>query len=160
MYVPYNSYKAHSDQTKVDDLIKPHFINPDLLRYELHRVWVVEANLKPGQRHINPKRTFYLERRQLADPRDRSLRHRWQTVALFRSAERELLRSAGVLVDVGMPLRPEILALSGAGSGQSGTGIRLLVPATTDMFSRRRCASAAWSKLKRPVVRRQPLSSG
>ena len=61
MYVPYNSYKAHSDQTKVDDLIKPHFINPDLLRYELHRVWVVEANLKPGQRHINPKRTFYLD---------------------------------------------------------------------------------------------------
>ncbi len=61
MYVPYNSYKAHSDQTKVDDLIKPHFINPDLLRYELHRVYVVEANLKPGQRHINPKRTFYLD---------------------------------------------------------------------------------------------------
>ncbi len=61
MYVPYNSYKAHSDQTKVDDLIKPHFINPDLLRYELHRVWVVEANLRPGQRHINPKRTFYLD---------------------------------------------------------------------------------------------------
>lgn len=61
MYVPYNSYKAHSDQTKVDDLIKPHFINPDLLRYELHRVWVVEADLKPGQRHINPKRTFYLD---------------------------------------------------------------------------------------------------
>ncbi|HEX4482005.1 MAG TPA: DUF1329 domain-containing protein [Rudaea sp.] len=61
MYVPYNSYKAHSDQTKVDDLIKPHFINPDLLRYELHRVWIVEADLKPGQRHINPKRTFYLD---------------------------------------------------------------------------------------------------
>jgi len=61
MYVPYNAYKAHSDKTKVDDLIRPHFINPDLLRYELHRVWVVEANLKPGMRHINPKRTYYLD---------------------------------------------------------------------------------------------------
>ena len=61
MYVPYNSYKAHSADTKVDDLIKPSFINPDLLRYELHRIWVVEANLKPGQRHINPRRTFYLD---------------------------------------------------------------------------------------------------
>ncbi len=61
MYVPYNSYKAHSDQVKVDDLMKPHFVNPDLLRYELHRIWVVEANLKPGQRHINPRRTFYLD---------------------------------------------------------------------------------------------------
>jgi len=61
MYVPYNSYTAHSDKTKVSDLIKPNFINPDLLRYELHRIWVVEANLKPGQRHINPRRTFYLD---------------------------------------------------------------------------------------------------
>ena len=61
MDVPYNAYKAHSDKTKVDDLIKPNFINPDLLRYELHRVYVVEANLKPGMRHINPKRTFYLD---------------------------------------------------------------------------------------------------
>jgi hypothetical protein len=61
MYVPYNAYKAHSDQTKVEDLIKPHFINPDLLRYELHRMYVVEATLKPGQRHINPRRTFYID---------------------------------------------------------------------------------------------------
>ncbi len=61
MYVPYNSYKAHSANTLVKDLIQPHFVNPDLLRYELHRVWVVEADLKPGQRHINPKRTFYLD---------------------------------------------------------------------------------------------------
>jgi len=61
MYVPYNSYKAHSDKTKAEDLVKPGFINPDLLRYELHRVYVVEATLKAGQRHINPRRTFYID---------------------------------------------------------------------------------------------------
>ncbi|MEO8672236.1 MAG: DUF1329 domain-containing protein [Tahibacter sp.] len=61
MYVPYNSYKAHSDKVKIEDLVKPGFINPDLLRYELHRVWVVEATLKAGQRHINPRRTFYID---------------------------------------------------------------------------------------------------
>ena len=61
MYVPYNSYKAHSDQSKVEDMIKPGFIDPDYLRYELHRVYVVEATLKPGKRHINPRRTFYLD---------------------------------------------------------------------------------------------------
>ncbi|HJU38457.1 MAG TPA: DUF1329 domain-containing protein [Tahibacter sp.] len=61
MYVPYNSYKAHSDKVKVEDLVKPGFINPDLLRYELHRVHVVEATLKAGQRHINPRRTFYID---------------------------------------------------------------------------------------------------
>src|SRR6201999_2927459 len=75
-----------------------------------------------------PEAHVLSRRRQLADPRDRPLRHRRQAVALLGSPERELLRSAGVLVDAGMPLRPEILALSGAGSGQPGTGIRLLVP--------------------------------
>lgn len=61
MYVPYNSYKAHSDKSKVADLIKPGYIDPDYLRYELHRTWVVEATVKQGQRHINPRRTFYLD---------------------------------------------------------------------------------------------------
>jgi hypothetical protein len=31
------------------------------VRYELHRVWVVEGTLKPGQRHIYGKRTLYLD---------------------------------------------------------------------------------------------------
>ncbi|MEO5958110.1 MAG: DUF1329 domain-containing protein, partial [Opitutaceae bacterium] len=41
MLVPYNSYKLHSKQTKVADILKPQHINQDLARYELHRVWVV-----------------------------------------------------------------------------------------------------------------------
>ena len=31
------------------------------MRYELHRVWVVDATLKEGMRHINARRTFYLD---------------------------------------------------------------------------------------------------
>ena len=61
VYVPYNSYKAHSDKVKVEDLLKPGHVNPDLLRYELHRVWVVDAKLKAGKRHINSRRTFYID---------------------------------------------------------------------------------------------------
>ena len=61
MYVPYNSYKAHSDKSKVSDMIKPGHVDPDYLRYELHRVWVVEATLKAGKRHINSRRTFYVD---------------------------------------------------------------------------------------------------
>src|SRR6478735_8588291 len=61
MLIPYNDYKADSSKTKVSDLVKPGHINPDDIRYELHRVWVIEANLKPGQRHINSRRTFYLD---------------------------------------------------------------------------------------------------
>ena len=61
MYVPYNSYGAHAEGITYDDFIRPGHLNPDLMRYELHRVWVVDATLKDGMRHINPRRTFYLD---------------------------------------------------------------------------------------------------
>jgi Protein of unknown function (DUF1329) len=61
MYVPYNSYKLHSDSLKYSDILKPLHINQDLTRYELHRVWVVDATLKAGTNHIYSRRTFYLD---------------------------------------------------------------------------------------------------
>ncbi len=61
MYVPYNSYKLHSDKVKYSDILKPLHINQDLTRYELHRVWVVEAKVKPGTRHQYARRTFYID---------------------------------------------------------------------------------------------------
>jgi len=61
MIVPYNSYKLHSKSVKYADILKPLHINQDLARYELHRVWVVEATLKPGASHIYKRRTFYVD---------------------------------------------------------------------------------------------------
>ena len=61
MYVPYNSYEVHSNELDYDDLVRSGHLEPGYLRYELHRVWVVEATLKEGQRHINSRRTFYLD---------------------------------------------------------------------------------------------------
>jgi len=61
MYVPYNSYHLHSNQVKVKEIIKPLHINQDLTRYELHRVWVVDATLKPGTSHIYSRRTLYVD---------------------------------------------------------------------------------------------------
>ncbi len=61
MYVPYNSYKLHSDSLKYKDILTPLHINPDHLRYELHRVWVVDATLKQGARHLYKRRTFYVD---------------------------------------------------------------------------------------------------
>ena len=61
MYVPYNSYQAHSGDATVDDLTMAGHLDPQYMRYELHRVWIVEANLKEGTRHIHPRRTFYLD---------------------------------------------------------------------------------------------------
>ena len=60
MLVPYNTYAAVY-QARQDELLKPNHLNPDLVRWELHRVWVVEARLKDGKRHVYSKRTFYLD---------------------------------------------------------------------------------------------------
>lgn len=61
LYIPYNSYKLHSDALKYADIIKPGHINPEHVRYEKHRVWVVEANLKGDTRHIYKKRVFFID---------------------------------------------------------------------------------------------------
>jgi len=60
MYIPYNTYKLTYEKD-TSTYIQPKFINPDYVRWELHRVWVIEATLKPGMRHIYSKRRFYLD---------------------------------------------------------------------------------------------------
>ena len=61
MYVPYNSYRLHGSDLAFTDILQPLHVNPDLLRYELHRVWVVEATLKEGASHTYKRRTFYVD---------------------------------------------------------------------------------------------------
>ena len=61
MYVPYNAYRLHGGDLAFTDILKPLHVNPALLRYELHRVWVVEATLKPGATHIYKRRTLYVD---------------------------------------------------------------------------------------------------
>ena len=61
LLIPYNSWIINSPTFKYKDLIRPGHLNQDLARYELHRVWVVEATLRAGQRHRFGKRRFYLD---------------------------------------------------------------------------------------------------
>ncbi|MGP4844949.1 DUF1329 domain-containing protein [Marinobacter sp. 1Y8] len=61
MYVPYNAYKLHEPSATADDIIQARHINQSLTRYELHRVWVVEANLRTGLNHIFSRRVFYID---------------------------------------------------------------------------------------------------
>lgn len=61
MYVPYNSYKVHSGDLEPDDMLQEGHMDPSLMRYELHRVYEVDARLKDGERHINARRTFYMD---------------------------------------------------------------------------------------------------
>lgn len=61
MYVPYNCFGMYNFKEKLHDVLLPRMINPKNVRYELHRVWVVEATVKKGMRHVSPKRFFYID---------------------------------------------------------------------------------------------------
>jgi uncharacterized protein DUF1329 len=61
IYVPYNNYKISSPSLKYKEILTPLHINQEYPRYELHRVWVVEATVKEGARHIYKRRTFYVD---------------------------------------------------------------------------------------------------
>jgi len=61
MLIPYNSYKLYDPKLKYKDIVKAGHINQDYARYELHRVWVIEATVKPGFAHRYKKRVFYLD---------------------------------------------------------------------------------------------------
>ena len=61
LIVPYNIFKLSDKRLAVEHVLGARSIKPDFMRYELHRVWIVEATLKPGMRHMYPKRTFYVD---------------------------------------------------------------------------------------------------
>lgn len=61
LLVPYNVFGAYQFSGSMNDIAQADFINPKNRRYELHRVWVIEATVKSGVRHLAPKRTFYLD---------------------------------------------------------------------------------------------------
>ena len=60
MLIPYNSFKLVYAKDPYATTTPGH-LNPDYVRWELHRVWVVEATLKADKRHIYAKRTFYID---------------------------------------------------------------------------------------------------
>ena len=59
MIVPYNCNKFQA--ASIADQYGPQFINPDLVRWELHRVQVVEATVKAGARNVDARRTIYFD---------------------------------------------------------------------------------------------------
>ncbi|MBR9883084.1 MAG: DUF1329 domain-containing protein, partial [Oceanospirillales bacterium] len=61
LYIPYNSFRLASRDLKYRDIIAKGHLNPEHTRYELHRVWQVEATLKPGERHVYSKRVFFID---------------------------------------------------------------------------------------------------
>lgn len=60
MLIPYNSNRMHT-AAKDSDLLLANHLNPEYVRWELHRVWVLEAVLKPGQRHQAARSRYYID---------------------------------------------------------------------------------------------------
>ncbi|VVO78028.1 hypothetical protein PS874_01518 [Pseudomonas fluorescens] len=60
MYIPYNTQRTLNATVEEFAAAKKH-PNSEMVRWELHRVWVVEATLKPGERHASAKRVFYVD---------------------------------------------------------------------------------------------------
>jgi hypothetical protein len=62
LYIPYNNFKINNDKSlKYSEILGPQYPQRDLFRYELHRVWVVEATVREGKRHLFKKRVFYVD---------------------------------------------------------------------------------------------------
>jgi hypothetical protein len=61
IYVPYNDFGGFDFTGKFEDFAQPNFVAENHRRYELHRVWVIEATVKQGMRHTAPRRTIYLD---------------------------------------------------------------------------------------------------
>ncbi|WP_041489656.1 DUF1329 domain-containing protein [Burkholderia cenocepacia] len=61
MLVPYNEFGMYRFKSKLHDVATPDGLAAANRRYETHRVWVVEATLKPSARHVASKKVFYLD---------------------------------------------------------------------------------------------------
>jgi uncharacterized protein DUF1329 len=61
IYVQNNSLRMQDFEGKRDEAFGNSFVNPAYRRFELHRMWVVDARLKPGFQHLVPHRIYYLD---------------------------------------------------------------------------------------------------
>ncbi len=61
LYIGYNAWKLRNPSLSIDDIMDDQYASRDLTRYELHRVWNVQATLKPAVRNIFVRRDFYVD---------------------------------------------------------------------------------------------------
>jgi hypothetical protein len=59
MFIPYNNDALN--RAAPHSIMGPHHVNQDLMRYERHRVWVVEGTLAPGKSHVAPRRRLMID---------------------------------------------------------------------------------------------------
>jgi hypothetical protein len=60
MIIPYSNYDFQF-KYPLEEMLGEKFLKPEYIRWEKHRVWIVEANIKEGQRHLYAKRRYYMD---------------------------------------------------------------------------------------------------
>jgi tetratricopeptide (TPR) repeat protein len=61
LYIPYNAYRLQDGRQKYAQQLAYPVFSPEHARYELHRVWVIEATERGGKKHAFGKRIFYVD---------------------------------------------------------------------------------------------------
>ena len=63
MYIPANNFDLFDSAHKCaqNEELGPKAVNPECVRYELRRVWHVQATLKQGMRHAYAKRDYFID---------------------------------------------------------------------------------------------------
>lgn len=60
MIIPYNVFGI-ANQSTIKEYLGPNHVNTSTVRWEKHRVWVVDATVKAGSRHAYGRRVFYID---------------------------------------------------------------------------------------------------
>lgn len=144
MLVPYHNFRVNDPAIEYADLVRPSTLNPDYVRYERHRVWVIEGTLKPGMRHIYARRELYADEDSWlvlwADNYDaRGALWRTSYITYFYSQESHTFhRGASVYHDLNQRAYEATYLVNEAGDGWW----RLNRPLRPEMFSAEAAARA------------------
>jgi len=60
-FIPYNNNRLAARDKDIGTILGSSHIDPNMARYEKHRVWVVEGTLKDSENHLYKKRVFYID---------------------------------------------------------------------------------------------------
>ena len=61
LIIPYNVFNFTDKDADGMSIFGRDYVLASGRRYELHRVWVIEGNLRPGMRHSTPRKILYLD---------------------------------------------------------------------------------------------------
>jgi len=95
LLIGYNAYKLADRTLRYADIIRARNLDTDLLRYEVHRVWVVEATLAKGHHHRYYRRVFYVDEDTWQVAQEEIYTAKGQ---LFRFADHHMIQYYDVMV--------------------------------------------------------------